>query len=564
MKGSSGFSCTAFHGIAPIFFRGGTSFMMQTTVVVIGGGATGTGILRDLSLRGIDALLVEQRDLAHGTSSRFHGLLHSGGRYAVKDMESAKECIAENNILRKIARYCVEETEGYFVRLPEDDEVFERQWVKSCRQAGIEAVPVSREEALRKEPNLSPRIQSVYKVPDSAIDGFRLVWQNAASARRYGGRILTYTEVTGIDCTGGKVAGITARNVLTGETIKIGCQFIVNAAGSWVGKIAEMAGISVNVKPDRGTLLAFNHRFTGRVINRLHPPSDGDIFVPHGSITILGTTSSAADRPDDTTPRKKEVQALLAIGKNMFENLDRYRILRAFAGTRPLYSADPEAAGRAASRNFAIIDHAKDGIGGMASIAGGKLTTYRLMAEKMVDFVCARLNLTARCRTAEEPLMEEPSSGTKEIVRRYFPAYGADLAMARLGSKGAGEVAGMIRRDPSQKQLVCECELVTMAEVKYIASDSMTSSLSDIRRRTRMGMGTCQGSFCGFRGVGVAVSNGLDWGKDAQTLLREFLETRWKGIRPVLWGSQIREAELMRGIYQGTLNIDGEGDYERT
>lgn len=96
--------------------------MQYATVVVIGGGATGTGILRDLAMRGIKAVLLEQRDLAYGTSSRFHGLLHSGGRYAVKDPESARECIEENRILRRIGRYCVEETEGFFVRLPEDDE----------------------------------------------------------------------------------------------------------------------------------------------------------------------------------------------------------------------------------------------------------------------------------------------------------------------------------------------------------------------------------------------------------------------------------------------------------
>ncbi|MBP2664838.1 MAG: glycerol-3-phosphate dehydrogenase, anaerobic, subunit [Firmicutes bacterium] len=84
---------------------------MQATVVVIGGGATGVGILRDLSMRGIKTVLVEQKDLAYGTSSRFHGLLHSGGRYAVKDAESAQECIEENTILRKVARYAVEETE---------------------------------------------------------------------------------------------------------------------------------------------------------------------------------------------------------------------------------------------------------------------------------------------------------------------------------------------------------------------------------------------------------------------------------------------------------------------
>ena len=89
-------------------------------VVVIGGGATGAGTLRDLAMRGVKALLLEQRDLVHGTSSRFHGLLHSGARYAVKDAEAGRECIEENRILRRIGKHCVEETEGFFVRTPED------------------------------------------------------------------------------------------------------------------------------------------------------------------------------------------------------------------------------------------------------------------------------------------------------------------------------------------------------------------------------------------------------------------------------------------------------------
>ena len=89
-------------------------------VIVIGGGATGAGTLRDLAMRGVKALLLEQRDLVHGTSSRFHGLLHSGARYAVKDADAGRECIEENRILRRIGTRCVEETEGFFVRSRED------------------------------------------------------------------------------------------------------------------------------------------------------------------------------------------------------------------------------------------------------------------------------------------------------------------------------------------------------------------------------------------------------------------------------------------------------------
>ena len=282
----------------------------RTRVVVIGGGATGTGILRDLSLRGIPALLLEQGDLASGTSSRFHGLLHSGARYAVTDPGSARECIRENGVLRRIAPACVEETEGWFVRSPGDDPAFESEWLRACRDCGIEVRPVALEEALRREPNLAREARSVYRVPDSAVDGFRMVWHNAMSARRHGGRIRTYMRVTGLTLEGGAVSGVTAV-APAGEPLAVSCEYVINAAGSWVGEVAALAGLRVPVSPDRGLLLAFNHRFLDRVVNRLRPPSDGDIFVPHGSIAIFGTTSVPVARPDDTTPTSAEALRLL-------------------------------------------------------------------------------------------------------------------------------------------------------------------------------------------------------------------------------------------------------------
>ena len=528
--------------------------MERFQVIVIGGGATGTGILRDLSMRGVKALLLEQRDLAYGTSSRFHGLLHSGGRYAVKDAESARECIEENTILRKIGQYCVEPTEGFFVRAKGDGEEYEQRWVAACLAQGIPATSLAVEEARRLEPNLSPDIQAVYRVPDAAIDGFRLVWQNAQSAQRYGGRVRTYTEVIGIEHENSQVVGVRVRNTLNGIEEQFACDLVVNAAGSWVGRVAGLAGITVNVSPDRGSLIAFNHRLSNRVINRLRPPSDADIFVPHGSITILGTTSVPTTKPDDFEVSTAEVLNQLADGRALFHNLDEYRILRVFSGTRPIYS--PGGAGRGASRNFAILDHKElDGLAGLVTIVGGKLTTYRLMAEKTVDKVCSYLNVREKCRTAEEPLIPAVPQDIMSSVHRLLPPYGTDRAVARLGSK-VKQVVDRIETDAAASQLVCECELVTLAEVELVAAEQTTFSLDDIRRKTRMGMGTCQGAFCGLRSVGVMADRDLEKGRAGKELLREFLEARWAGIRPVLWGNQLREAELARAIYGATLNID--------
>jgi len=531
--------------------------MQKATVVVIGGGITGVGVLRDLCMRGVDAILIEQQDLAYGTSSRFHGLLHSGGRYAVKDEEAGRECIEENAILRKIGKHCVEETEGFFVRTLLDDESFEPKWLAACAKVGIPAIPITVAEARRLEPNLSAKIQSVYRVPDAAIDGFRMVWQNVASARTYGGRLMTYTTVIGIEQSNNQVVGIKVRNTLTGEISNISCDFIVSATGSWSGQIAALAGITVNVQPDRGTLIAFNHRITSRVINRLRPSADGDIFVPNGSITILGTTSSAVKNPEDNIPSTKEVVGLLNIGEAVFEDLKSYRMLRAYAGTRPLYSADPNAKGRGASRGFVTLDHADDGLTGFISVVGGKFTTYRLMAEKVTDLVCQYLNVKTACRSAFESLVDDPSPELMARARGCFPSYGADLAASRLGATGLEKVVERMQEQPEKRQLVCECENVTLAEVEEAAADQTSFMLSDVRRKTRMGMGTCQGAFCTFRSVGAVDANGLAWGQDTKTLFQEFLQGRYKGIRPILWGNVIREMELSRGIYEGTLNING-------
>jgi glycerol-3-phosphate dehydrogenase len=203
-----------------------------------------------------------------------------------------------------------------------------------------------------------------------------------------------------------------------------------------------------------------------------------------------------------------------------------------------------------------ILDHSQAGLNGLVSIVGGKLTTYRLMAEKISDLVCRKLAVSASCQTAEEALIDETSPELMSRAKQSFPSYGVDLAASRLGPDLA-EAVERIQTNPQKKELVCECELVTLAEVETVAADAATFSMSDIRRRTRMGMGTCQGTYCGLRGVGMMVDNDLTKGVAPVDLLREFLETRWNGIRPIIWGQQMREVELTRGIYEAGLNIDG-------
>ncbi len=531
--------------------------MTQYQVVIVGGGATGVGILRDLSMRGISALLLEQGDLAHGTSSRFHGLLHSGARYAVKDPVSASECIEENIILKRIAFHCISDTGGWFVQMPEDDPSYVKQWFEGCGQAGIPVREISPSEAYKKEPLMCKTVERVFEVPDATVDGFKLVWANAKSARRYGGDYKTYHQVERLILEDKRIIGVATKNLLNGEELIVNCEIVVNAAGAWASQIAGSIGIPIDVICDKGTLLAFNQRLFQRVVNRLHPSGDGDIFVPHETITILGTTSEIVASPQENLPNEEEVKKLLALGEIMLPELSRHRVIRAFAGVRPLHREDSEIPGaveegREVSRTFALIDHEiQDGVQGFVSIVGGKFTTYRLMAEKVADWVAKKLGNTAPCRTAKENLVPEIPETIREQALRLLPCAAAEKMLERLG-EDAENVLAEIQSDPRKGQMLCECEMVSVAEVEKVAADEDTHHLADIRRKTRLGMGTCQGAFCTYRALPLLwqEKGKYDPIKDE---LKRFINQRWKGIRPVLWGQQLRETELTRAIYASIL-----------
>src|SRR5436305_11567172 len=122
---------------------------LSTEVLVIGGGATGAGVAWDAALRGLDVVLVDRLDLAEGTTGRFHGLLHSGGRYAVKDPVAAVECVAENAILRRTAADCIEDTGGLFVTTKWDDPAFGDEFAQGCRETGVPVDEIPVPETLR-------------------------------------------------------------------------------------------------------------------------------------------------------------------------------------------------------------------------------------------------------------------------------------------------------------------------------------------------------------------------------------------------------------------------------
>ncbi|MDG3085965.1 anaerobic glycerol-3-phosphate dehydrogenase subunit A [Vibrio hannami] len=528
----------------------------ETEVIIIGGGATGTGIMRDCALRGIDCILLEKDDLASGTTGRNHGLLHSGARYAVTDQHSAKECIQENMILKKIARHCVEDTEGLFITLPEDDINFQDTFVESCQSAGIETQRLTPKEALMLEPNTNPELLGAVKVPDGTLDPFRLCASNVLDAKEHGARLFSHSIVTSLIREGDQVIGVNCMNVRTKLPFQVFAHEVINAAGIWGQNICEYADLNIKMFPAKGSLLILDYRINNLVINRCRKPADADILVPGDTIALIGTTSEHIDydQIDDLHVTADEVDVLLEEGAKLAPIMNNTRVLRAYAGVRPLVAVDDDGSGRNISRGIVLLDHQeRDGLKGLTTITGGKLMTYRLMAEMATDTVAKKLGNTKECETHIKPLpgSNETPKQVKRTASIAKPVY--ESAIYRHGERAMS----FLSEQPKSQAIICECEMVTAGEIEYAIKKLDVHNLVDLRRRTRLGMGPCQGELCTYRAASLFKEYGDISGHESGQLLVDFLEERWKGIKPIFWGDALREAEFSYWIYEG---LFGAGD----
>ncbi|MBP5398465.1 MAG: anaerobic glycerol-3-phosphate dehydrogenase subunit A [Bacteroidales bacterium] len=526
--------------------------MKEYDVIIVGGGITGAGCARDCALRGLSVLLLERFDLTNGATGRNHGLLHSGSRYAVTDAEAAAECIRENRTLRRIAAHCVEPTEGLFITLPEDDLAYQDKFVASCHAAGINAEAIDPKEAIAMEPAVNPALIGAVKVPDGAVDPFRLTVYNAYDARLHGAEVLTYHEVTAfLKDESGRVIGVRAHCKDENTDKEFHARVTVIAGGIWGTLLTQMAGAKVNMFPAKGALLIFGHRVNNVVINRCRKPADADILVPGDTICLIGTTSTRIpiEECDNLRVTPEEVDLLFREGCKLAPSLADTRILRAYAGVRPLVASDNDPSGRSISRGIVCLDHeSRDGIPGLITITGGKLMTYRLMAEMATDLVCRKLGNSKRCTTATTPL--PGSEGEIERPEDAHDRSGYKAAWGRHGSNVSKISSGSL-----SNALACECEEVSVGEVNYAIDTLGAKNIVNIRRRTRLGMGTCQGEVCACRAAGlIAQANGC--ALQAKEDLAAFLQERWKGIFPITWGTSVREAQFTSYIYQGLCGID--------
>ncbi|MGM0449086.1 MAG: FAD-dependent oxidoreductase [Methanobacteriota archaeon] len=395
------------------------------TVLVIGGGATGTGIARDLAMRGVDVTLVDRGGLGSGTSGRSHGLLHSGARYAEADAEGARECIAENRTLREIAGLCVRETGGLFVRLDGDDPDYFEEKVAACEEIGIPTERLDGDAAREAVTGLADDVAEAFRVPDGVIYPSRLVAANAADAERRGATVHPHAPVEDVTAREGEVESVSVGGAVDATLTP---DVVVNATGAWADAIAEMAGVEVGMAPSRGVMVSVEHEGLGPVLNRCRDPDDGDIVVPHDGEVVLGTTSVPVSDPDDYERADWEVERSAEECAAMLPAVADAPTVRTWWGVRPLYAPDETGQDRRGiSRGFTLLDHEREGAAGLYSVVGGKLTTYRQMAETTVDRVCDRLGVDADCETASEPLAHaDDPERLDELVEAYGGANPTD------------------------------------------------------------------------------------------------------------------------------------------
>ncbi|HEY4725584.1 MAG TPA: FAD-dependent oxidoreductase [Actinomycetota bacterium] len=408
------------------------------------------------------------------------------------------------------------------------------------------------------------RRRVVFSSMHSRADSWSLLRSMAADAEARGCQVLVRHPIVGVERSGDRINAVRVHDAVAGEDRTIGCQWVVNAAGAWAGEVGRMAGVPITMIAGKGVMVVMASRYVHGVVNACRKPADGDIIVPQHEVAILGTTSEQVPSPDDISVPPADVDRMIDMCAQMVPAIASGRVLRAFAGSRPLYKPEAPAGGdgggsggdtREVSRTFTVLDHAsRDGLDNMFSIVGGKLTTCRQMAEAVVDRLAERMGVTEPCRTATE-VLPGADHGHHEVA--------APLAK--------------VERDQAYGELICECELVTRGQVRQAVADGLTE-LEDLRRKLRLGYGPCQAAFCAWRAAGMLAEGswephdgpagresaprrpeGAGAPPDPVAGLERFLEERWRGQQSTIWGDQARQALLNHAIYRGIFDLRGDG-----
>jgi glycerol-3-phosphate dehydrogenase len=503
-------------------------------LVVIGGGVTGAGIALDAATRGLTVALVEQRDLAAGTSSRSSKLIHGGLRYLEQlDLGLVREALRERSLL-------LEELAPHLVRpvsfvYPLQHAGWERLYVGAGitlydTLGGGRALPrhqhLSRRRAIELIPSLRrDALVGAIRYWDAQVDDARHTMELGRTAAAYGAAVLTSTRVTGLLREGERVVGVQVRDQEGGEDIDVRARQVVNATGVWADQIQEMAGRGrIRVRASKGIhLVVPKDRIHGDSGLILRTERSVLFVIPWGRHWLVGTTDTDWDL-DLAHPAASgsDIQFLLdRVNRVLRTPLTHADVEGVFAGLRPLLYGESEATSKL-SREHAVAQT----VAGLITIAGGKYTTYRVMAEDAVD--AAARNLPQRVPssvTDRTPLLGAQGYHALWNRRRRF-ADEVGLHVSRiehlLGRYGSliTELLDLLADRPELGERIAGAEDYLRVEAIYAASHEGALHLDDLlTRRTRISIETFDRGLAAARDVAPLMGEVLGWDED--TIARE-------------------------------------------
>jgi glycerol-3-phosphate dehydrogenase len=508
-------------------------------LIVIGGGINGAGIARDAALRGLNTCLVEQADLCNSTTRWSSRLIHGGLRYLeFGELGLVHESLQERGRLLRNAAHLVRPLE-LFVPVHAHSRrgintIDFGLWVYDLLSIGG-ALPghrrLSRDAALAELPALNPEgLDGGILYHDAQVTFVeRLVVENALAARAAGATIRTWTTVERIVLEKNQVQGVVVCDSRTGQRETLTARAVVNAAGPWVDRVLAGADCAMPrfMGPTKGTHIVV-HRFAGmtEVACYAEARSDGRPFfiIPWNGLVLIGTTDTRCDAdPASVHAEESEIAWLLAEAAHVFPDakLQRDGVLYAYSGLRPLPRQGLRETA-SITRRHQVRHHGRTARG-LYSVIGGKITTYRHLAEEAVDQVVQRLGTkTAPCATAELAL---PGGGgdaaqiLAELAR--IPGLGA-LSQTHLhavyGAR-APAVAALTLRDPPLAEPICAFSGAIAAEVVFAVREEFAVGMADIlMRRCMAGLSPDLGRGALQRALPVAARY-LGW--DAQRLASE-------------------------------------------
>ncbi|HSK23707.1 MAG TPA: glycerol-3-phosphate dehydrogenase/oxidase [Egicoccus sp.] len=498
-------------------------------LVVVGGGVTGAGIALDAATRGLSVALVEQRDLAAGTSSRSSKLIHGGLRYLEQfNFGLVREALRERGLLlTELAPHLVRPVSFLY---PLRHGFAERAYVAAGvtlydTLGGARHLPhhehLTRRQAMRLVPALrGDALTGAVRYWDAQVDDARHTMELARTAASYGATILTSTRVTDLLREGERVVGVVARDQEGGEDIRVRGRQVINATGVWADRIQEMAGRGrIRVRASKGIHLVVPkdriHADSGMI---LRTETSVLFVIPWGRHWLIGTTDTDWDL-DLAHPAAsaRDIQYLLDRVNGVLRTpLTHADVEGVQAGLRPLLYGESEATSKL-SREHAVAQT----VAGMITIAGGKYTTYRVMAEDTVDAAARNLpQRVPRCVTDRTPLLG--AHGWHALWnRRHRLADEVGLHPSRiehlLGRYGSlvTEVLDLLADRPELGERIDGAEDYLRVEAVYAASHEGALHLDDLlTRRTRISIETFDRGLAAARDVAPLMGGVLGWDED--------------------------------------------------